>query len=271
MIFYSSEEKAMQGVFEKKDYFALNGRYIRGLRAYPPMFHTHGELVYVVRGEIAVTVEGKPYRIGAGEIFALFPYLVHSYAAAPEAEVLLLMFDPASTAFQNTLLNKKPVCPRVRAETLYPLLERAVFWSRSGRIKTALGYLNAVLGEILELSELEPAERNTENTTVRILEYCAEHFSEPISISSLAEALFISPSRVSGIFSEKIRCGFCEYIQSLRIQKAKTLLLMPDRRIVEIMLDCGFQNQSSFNRVFRRFCGTTPRAYRRSGKGQSEE
>mgnify|MGYP003302649859 CR=1 FL=1 len=47
-------------------------------------------------------------------------------------------------------------------------------------------------------------------------------------------------------------------------QKARQLLESTDLRIGQVMAACGFQNQSSFNRVFREITGTSPRQYRKT-------
>lgn len=251
----------MKGIFEKKEHFGLIGRSFRGFRGWTPMFHTHGEIILLTKGSLSMVVDGKPLILQAGELSVLFPYLVHSYEQSPEAEGLLILFDPSESAFDNLFLTKKPLSPIANAETFRPLLERLMHWVERGRIKTAFGYLNAIIGEFLEISPLEDSLASVENTAVRILEYCTEHFTEEITVKSVAEALYVSQSYISKVFSEKLKYGFREYINSLRIQKAKSLLKHSDKRIVDIMLDCGFQNQSSFNRVFREACGLSPREY----------
>ena len=141
------------------------------------------------------------------------------------------------------------------------MLERTVELCEAGKIKTALSYLNAVLGELLELLTLE--ERNDAGgITTQILAYCAEHFSEDISVKTLADALYISQSYVSKVFSQKLGYSFREYINALRVHKAQTLLRGSDQKILQIMTECGFQNQSSFNRVFLEITGLSPRDYR---------
>ena len=82
-------------------------------------------------------------------------------------------------------------------------------------------------------------------------------------LKSVSDALFVSPSYISKIFAQKLKYSFREYINSLRIHKAKALLADPNRRIVDVMMDCGFQNQSSFNRVFLEICGISPREYQK--------
>ena len=252
----------MNAVFEKRDYFELTGSIAEGIDRYAPMFHPHGELVYVIEGSVRITVDGVDYILQAGDLGAVFPYLVHSYESAPAAKAIILLFDPAATAFDNTLLKKKPANCRISAKNLHPMLERAVIMFHTGRSKTAIAYLNAVIGESLELIPLSDRGSISGDTTVQILSYCAEHCTEDISIKNIADALYISPSYVSKVFSQKLRYGFREYINTLRINKAQGLLKDTDKRILQIMSECGFQNQSSFNRVFRELTGLSPKEYR---------
>ena len=254
----------MKGVFEKKDYFELHGVKVSGFHGYPPMFHTHGELIYVLKGSIRISVDGDSYLLREGEMTIVFPYLTHSYDDAPEADALIVLFDPIATAFDNTFLTKKPVRHHINGAVFRDMLCRAIELLNSGKIKTAMGYINAVIGEFLEMTDMEDSDNSAEDTVTKILTYCSEHFTENITIKSISEALYLSPSYVSKIFSQKLRYGFREYINALRINMARSLLKNPEKRITDIMLSCGFANQSSFNRVFREICGVSPKAYRRT-------
>lgn len=254
----------MNGIFEKKSYFQLRGSRVGGVRGYKPMFHPHGELVHVVHGSLGITVDGVEYRLETGQTAVIFPYLTHSYEKAPDAKTVVILFDPLVTAFDATLLEKKPVCCRMEDSRIYPLMERAVTMIYGKKRKTAIGYLNAVLGEILDQLELVDRERTAGDTTVQLLSYCEEHFSENITVERIAKALFISPNYVSKLFSQKLRTGFRAYINDLRVRKAQILLQETDKKILQIMEACGFQNQSSFNRVFRNITGMSPRQYRQT-------
>lgn len=254
----------MQAVFEQKEYFRLSGSRITGFKGYLPMFHPHGELLYVTEGEIPITIDGKSHLLKAGEMAVLFPYLTHSYESAPEASALILLFDPRQTAFDTTLLSTKPVCCHTHALALKPLMERAVEMVKNDRPKTAMAYLNAVLGELLEMLELTPHDGPSGDMTVQVLSYCSQHFTEDITVRSLAASLYISESYVSKIFSRQLGCSFREYINNLRVQAVQRQLEDTGLPIGRIMVQCGFQNQSSFNRVFREISGMSPAQYRKA-------
>lgn len=252
----------MKGMFEKKAHLYVSGRHVQGFKGWPPMFHTHAELLYVIKGNIHTTVDGKLHTLQQGELLVLFPYLPHSYGDAPDAEAIVFLIDPMALAFDNTMLTKKPVRHYTDGRSYYDMLDRAVELLNRGKVKTALGYLNAVIGEFLEVIPLEDAGSTNSDMTVKILEYCTEHFSEEITIQSVADALYVSPSYVSKIFSNKLKYSFREYVNYLRITNAKSLLRNSEKRIVDIMFECGFKNQSSFNRVFRSICGVSPKEYK---------
>ena len=253
----------MQAVFEKKEYFQLSGARAKGFHGYMPMFHPHGELLHVVRGTIPITVDGQTQLLQPGQTAVVFPYQTHSYESAPDAEALILLFDPRQTFFDNTLLSKKPICFYTDIPQLFSLMDRAVTMLKAGRPKTAMAYVSAALGELLEVLPLTDSQGPSGDTTVQLLSYCAEHFTEDITVRKLAEVLFISESYVSKLFSRNLKCSLREYINGLRIQKAQTLLEQTRLSIGQILFECGFQNQSSFNRVFRQLTGVSPRQYRK--------
>ena len=76
-------EDIMRGIFEKKDHFGLSAKKVSGFQGYPPMFHTHAELIYVMKGSINTIVDGQTHILQEGELLLLFPYLTHSYNNAP--------------------------------------------------------------------------------------------------------------------------------------------------------------------------------------------
>lgn len=249
-------------IYEKKARAYLKGWQGTGFHGYPLMFHNHAELIYIVRGSLHVTVGEESFVLRERQLFVLFSSLPHSYQDAPDTQFILMLFDPSVTAFTKTLLHEKPICPVIDGSPFAPMLERALTLLRQNKTKTATAYLNVVLGEFLERVDLDPMPTDRKNMTAKILEYCTEHFAEGISLKQVADALLISQSSVSKLFSERLHYSFRDYINDLRIEQAKTLLQDTDQPIIEVMFSCGFTNQSSFNRVFRSACGCTPREYR---------
>jgi AraC-like DNA-binding protein len=69
------------------------------------------------------------------------------------------------------------------------------------------------------------------------------------------------------MFKKAAGMTFTEYVSRVRIEKAKNLLLNPHARVSEVAFASGFQSIPHFNRVFRKYAGMAPRAYRASTRG----
>ncbi|MBQ8311170.1 MAG: helix-turn-helix transcriptional regulator [Clostridia bacterium] len=245
----------------------LGAERTHGFRAYAPMFHIHAELVLVTAGHLCMTVEGERRTLGAGEAGLVFPYCLHSYEASDDAEAIVLLFSPFTAgSYASRMLSHKPSAAYLRdAMPLLPAFERVLTFCDSEneeRMRVANTYLSALVGELLLTVPLVRRDALDATLTQKILVYCAEHYREPITVRSIARALYVSESAVTKIFAARTGGSFREYLNALRVDEAKRLLRERGRKIVDVMLECGFCNQSSFNRVFLHHVGLTPREYR---------
>ena len=260
----------MKPTFENNVGIKLTAKEIHGFRGYPPMFHTHCELICLIEGSMKMMVDGIRRELTAGEFAVVFPYEVHSYEPSVDAVAYMVLFTPDTAGiFEPDLMSKKPIMPFFSdsSEILSLVKRLSLLCSDTRCEKQTLTYLSAVVGEILLKLELIDSDVPAANMVKPILKYCSEHYTDSdISIKSLADSLYISRSYVSKVFSAKLGYGFREYINGLRLERAKKMLTHTDMKIVEIMLDCGYKNQSSFNRVFSEHFGTSPREYREMKK-----
>ncbi len=91
-----------------------------------------------------------------------------------------------------------------------------------------------------------------------------EEFRYGITTSDVAEEAGVHPVHLAATFRKFHGETIGEYVQSRRIEYACGALGDKDRPLSEIALDAGFSDQSHFTRVFRRFTGLTPGAFRES-------
>ena len=90
-----------------------------------------------------------------------------------------------------------------------------------------------------------------------------------LSLGNLAARLRVSPTRLSYHLNDRYGKNFKAYINTLRIERACTdLLEHPDRSILDIALSSGFNSKSSFNTLFARSLGLSPREYRKRKAGE---
>ncbi len=92
--------------------------------------------------------------------------------------------------------------------------------------------------------------------------FIKEHSAEELSLTKVAKAANISRNHLSEKFKQITGTNFVEYVARARFEKACELLRDVDLRISEIAFAVGFQSLSQFNRVFKKFSGKSPSAYR---------
>ena len=100
-------------------------------------------------------------------------------------------------------------------------------------------------------------------------DFIEKNFSSQISLSDVAKASHLSPSRLAHIFKDQTGMTIVDYITQVRIEQAKNLLISTDQSCTEICFGVGYNNQSYFTRTFKELVGVTPRQFRsmnRSGK-----
>lgn len=265
----------MKGVFESNN-LIITAKLINGIWPFPPMFHSHAEIICLISGSAEITIDGITREMSPGDISFSFPYSIHEYKSAPTATALLVMFSPEIIQdFENYLLNYKPEYPFIVDDgNIVPLLQKIVALAESSeKFAEELErlYLCVAIGEILSRMELKRIENTDVNTVQKVLIYCLQNYKRDITVDSVSKSLFISKNHISRIFASKLGCSFRDYINLLRINDAKQYLKNTDQKIIEIMYECGFKNQSSFNRIFFDVCGITPTEYRKKHQSGSIE
>jgi two-component system response regulator YesN len=101
-----------------------------------------------------------------------------------------------------------------------------------------------------------------ENIIINAKQYIAEHFREDIDRNDVASVTYITPNYLSKKFRDEAGMNLREYINQLRIDEAKRLLLSTNMTVSEVSSEIGYDNSSYFSTVFRRICGVSPIKWR---------
>lgn len=96
----------------------------------------------------------------------------------------------------------------------------------------------------------------------KAVSFIRTNYMHKITLDDVAEHIYLSPSYLSKIFKEEMKTSFNSYLNSVRIEKSKILLLSEQLSIVEISELVGFFDQSYFNKVFKKSTGITPKKFR---------
>ena len=99
----------------------------------------------------------------------------------------------------------------------------------------------------------------------KLKKHADEFYCNDISLRDLAKSYHKNEKYMGRLFKKEVGVSFSEYCNDLRLEKSEKLLLSSDIKIIDIALECGFNNVSYFNRLFKSRHGISPEGYRKRG------
>ena len=100
-------------------------------------------------------------------------------------------------------------------------------------------------------------------TIKKAIGYIQDNYKEKIYIRDLADLIGMNEQYFCRFFKKAIGRSPIEYVNEYRIKKARHYLEETDLTVMEICLECGYNNLGNFLREFRRYTDTTPLQYRK--------
>ncbi|MFG6150176.1 response regulator transcription factor [Halobacillus sp. B23F22_1] len=97
----------------------------------------------------------------------------------------------------------------------------------------------------------------------RLLQYIEDHYTEPLSLTTLSDTFHFNPSYLSSYFSTHLKVGFSDYLNQVRIVKAKYILETSQASVSMVSEMVGYSDPSYFCKVFKRMEGSSPGNYRK--------
>lgn len=98
----------------------------------------------------------------------------------------------------------------------------------------------------------------------RAKEFINEHLEQDLTLAGIADAVGLSQFHFARAFKLATNLTPQQYLTERRVELAKHLLRRRDLPLIEVSARAGFKSQSHFTTLFRRFTGTTPKAWRQS-------
>ncbi|WP_123350453.1 MULTISPECIES: AraC family transcriptional regulator [unclassified Enterobacter] len=129
-------------------------------------------------------------------------------------------------------------------------------------VTSLLGHCADLLG-----SQIQTASRS-QALFEAIRDHIDSHSAEALNRESVAKAFYISPNYLSHLFNKSSALGFNEYLNHIRLEKAKALLKGYDMKVKEVARTCGFTDSNYFCRLFRKNTDRSPSEYRRQYHSQ---
>lgn len=235
---------------------------------YPSHLHGHIEIIYVISGLIEVTIGEETKQLTKNHMAIVFPNVIHRYETPSESQIILLIFDANFVNdYSFELLKKRPNSAFVDNEListeLLPYIEELIASPPNTDSRIKKGFLYIILGNILTTLTLDKLQLpNDIDLNQQLLLYIDQHFTEDITLNSLAHQFGVSKFYISHIFSDKLKISFTTYLNALRIKKAQHLLLSTNDSVTEIAYNSGFTSLRTFFRIFQKVSMMTPKDFR---------
>lgn len=97
----------------------------------------------------------------------------------------------------------------------------------------------------------------------RAIQYISKNFADTLTLEAVAGQVHLNPAYFSTMFKQSTGSSFKEYLNMVRIEESKRLLANTDYSLIDIAVATGFEDQSYFSKVFKKFTGLTPKQYRK--------
>ncbi len=242
---------------------------------YPLHVHNAIEIFCCTAGSTTVQHGDTSVQLAAGDIFCAFPNRPHGYVSSYNVEgyIFIVPLKPYLAAFYNTLTKKIPADPvifhaRQKASNLFSTIEIAYGEKETASSAVMQGYLQVIVGKILALLTLEEIREGSDEAVKSILEYLDANYTQALTRQEIAKAVGYNESYISHIFTKMLKTTLTQYISALRVYDACEMLVQTEKTVSSIAQELGFGSIRSFNRVFLKEMGCTPKQYRATQGGK---
>lgn len=255
--------------------------------------HTHGffELAFILSGKCEHTINGHTYIMTKGDYTLLDNTTVHSYNAIGDEELAIVncLFYPSfiecsipDEADIYTMLENYHF--RLKRELFIQNPVGTVFKDVTGEAEKLItvmnneflnknaGYLELIRGSLIQLLIITMRSIYTDikasagdDIVQTVLEYINLNYMKDITLKEICSKFNYSLPYMSAKFRKSAGIPFMEYLQKIRIENSMKLLSDTKNSVGDIARIVGYKDIKFYYKVFRKYTGTTPAEFRKSG------
>lgn len=258
-----------------------------------PNFHDYLEIICILKNKAIIQYGEKKYDVEKGDILIIgknefhncFQYknepiglislkflseMIYNFGGHDIDFEYLRPFFSKSPNFQNLLPNGSIDHQKI-LEKIYYIKTIVKRKEKHYKIK-AKNVLNEILLSIVEFYDDLPAELFDQHSKYlqdlkrlkKVFELLNTKYNEKIPLMKAAEVACLSETYFSRFFKKVTGSTYSSYLQKIRVEKAKELLINEDFSIIRIAFLTGFNTLSFFNKTFKKYTKLTPLSYRKN-------
>lgn len=251
--------------------------------------HLDLELIYMLEGEVNLSIEEKIYRLKAEDIILINSRKKHRlyHVIGTKKQSLICRIYISWIYLRNYVGNTKMLfwCSSIQDmeinnyNTLRKVLQDLLIDYANGADKQYF-YRQSLHFQILHQlvnffgtrkEESLGQEDENKNHMDEMTDYLEHRYNQDVSLSELADYMNLSTAYISRYFKKKIGMNFVDYLYEIRLNHAAENLLDSEKQITTVAMDHGFPNVAAFNRLFKQKYKMTPSEYRRVKKQEMAE
>lgn len=256
--------------------------YIKELDREEKHAHREIEIDYILYGAVELLLSGDSFHMKKGDIILINSNKLHWWQHAEDCLICRILISDrmikktlgrhSASFWCNSVTNSAKDVDRLRV-VLNSLIKkyRAVGKRGSFSLECQKYLLLESLTENF-LVETREVGRGVEDQRIqKALEYINEHYAEHMSLAEIAETLYLSEPYLSRLFKSMAGMNFRDYLSRIRLNNAVENLLYTGKSITDISMECGFENPSSFNKLFKKNYKCSPSEYKKQIKKKIAE
>ncbi len=246
--------------------------------------HTELEICFLLCGNAEFHINDRIFPLYEHDFIVIRPLALHQIqCCSNNCRILFLQIDlfafqkyitglsDVSFQFSNVMNNRNHILYQRLYQSLRNIFYTAVEGNSVWRL-TALQEVITILSILLSHYQTTSDEQEKQAFSydeynqmrmLSVLEYINQHWQQSLTLTSVAETFSMNPSYFSRFFKNIMGIGFSNYLTHLRLKRSLSLLLDTDMHIIEIALECGFNDYKTYSRLFKKEFGYPPQIYRK--------
>jgi len=235
--------------------------------------HDTCELLYVAGGEGQIIIDETPYQLKTGLLVIINPYVFHEEKTSKENPLQLIFLSMKNFSIPDLKINQiidDKTCPVIDCGNYKNQMDtyfRMLLTESSSQIQYYQQITKSLLIAIivLTLRMLSIGGNGQDEISVncqKIKDYLDKNYTEPITLESLSEMVYVSKCYLSHMFKEQTGISPIKYLTQRRIESACSLLKETDMSVKEVSRTVGYENPLYFSQVFKNVMNVSPLDYR---------
>ena len=228
-------------------------------------YHENAYFTFILQGNVIEGNKKEVYNCSAGSLL-FHNWQEPHYNIKPEGYTRGFQIELKNTWFDNLDFNIDKLQGSIKISNvdikffLYKIFKETKIEDDT----TTLSIQSLILQTLTEMFHNRHTEFDKNPIWVnKIKEILHYEFSDKLTLEYLSKTLDIHPVHLSRDFSKYFNCNLGDYLRKLKIEKSYTLLSSKQLSLTEIAYQCGFSDQSHFNRSFKSISGISPNHFRK--------